>query len=253
MRYTLKRRPRNHPLMKCILKKQTPHESHTEQVPSQEMQIEEVPSQEVRSQEMNNEEKHPQDIRTKELSQEVSAQEIHSEEVPSQEVSIQEMQTEDVRPQEMQTEEVRPQEMQTEDVQPQEMQLQVICQGMQSQELHTQDIPMLSIGDGLSDFDIYISEITGGQHFKSELDQYLEESLLPRVHEFDVLGWWKLNRLKYPTLSKMAVDILSIPMSTVAPDSVFDTENRRIDSYRSSLRPVTLEALICAKDWLQHL
>ncbi|KAG5248571.1 zinc finger BED domain-containing protein [Salix suchowensis] len=122
-----------------------------------------------------------------------------------------------------------------------------------SQELHTQDIPMLSIGDGLSDFDIYISEITGGQHFKSELDQYLEESLLPRVHEFDVLGWWKLNRLKYPTLSKMAVDILSIPMSTVAPDSVFDTENRRIDSYRSSLRPVTLEALVCAKDWLQHL
>jgi hypothetical protein len=221
----------------------TPHESHTEQVPSQEMQCEEVPSQEVRSQEMNNEEIHPLDIHTEEvLSEEVSAQEIFSEEVPSQEVSIQAMQTEEGPSQAMQTEEVLPQEMQ----------LQVICQGMQPQELHTQDLPMLSIGDGLSDFDIYISEITSGQHFKSELDQYLEESLLPRVHEFDVLGWWKLNRLKYPTLSKMAVDILSIPVSTVTPDSVFDTENKRIDSYRSSLRPVTLEALICAKDWLQH-
>jgi hypothetical protein len=223
----------------------TPHESHTEQVPSQEMQSEEVPSQEVRSQEMNNEEIHPQDIHTEEvLSQEVSAQEIFSEEFPSQEVSIQAMQTEEAP--------VSIQAMQTEEVPPQEMQLQVICQGMQPQELHTQDLPMLSIGDGLSDFDIYISEITSGQHFKSELDQYLEESLLPRVHEFDVLGWWKLNRLKYPTLSKMAVDILSIPVSTVTPDSVFDTENKRIDSYRSSLRPVTLEALICAKDWLQH-
>ncbi|XP_011044854.1 PREDICTED: zinc finger BED domain-containing protein DAYSLEEPER-like isoform X3 [Populus euphratica] len=234
------------------------HESLLQEVPSQvvtpqEMHAEEVPSQEVRAQEMNNEEIHPQDIHTEEvLSEEVSAQEICSEEVPSQEVSIQEMQTEEALPEVMQTEEAPSQAMQTEEVQPQEMQLQVICQGMQPQELHTQDLPMLSIGDGLSDFDIYISEITCGQHFKSELDQYLEESLLPRVHEFDVLGWWKLNRLKYPTLSKMAVDILSIPVSTVTPDSVFDTENRRIDSYRSSLRPVTLEALICAKDWLQH-
>ncbi|KAL6312420.1 hypothetical protein AAG906_016374 [Vitis piasezkii] len=69
---------------------------------------------------------------------------------------------------------------------------------------------------------------------------------------FDVLAWWKLNKLKYPTLSRMASDILSIPITTVGPDNVFDTVGRKIDSYRSSLRPVTLEALICAKDWLQN-
>ncbi|KAH7547420.1 hypothetical protein FEM48_Zijuj01G0308000 [Ziziphus jujuba var. spinosa] len=119
-----------------------------------------------------------------------------------------------------------------------------------SQEV-SPEVPFISAGDGLSDFEIYISEITS-QQMKSELDQYLEESLLPRVQEFDVLGWWKLNRMKYPTLSRMASDILSIPVSTVAPDSVFDTEIKMIDSYRGSLRPVTLEALICAKDWLQY-
>ncbi|KAH9624568.1 hypothetical protein KSS87_023854 [Heliosperma pusillum] len=105
--------------------------------------------------------------------------------------------------------------------------------------------------NGLSDFDMYIMETTS-QQMKSELDQYLEESLLPRVQDFDVLGWWKLNKIKYPTLSKMARDILSIPLSTVATDSVFDTVPKEMDSYRCSLRPETVEALICAKDWLQQ-
>jgi hypothetical protein len=213
-------------------------EAHTEEAPPQEMRTEEAPPQE-----MQTEEAPPQEMRT----EEAPPQEMHAEEAPPLE-----MRTEEAPPQEMRTEEALPQEMHTEEVPPQEMQLQVIHQEMQPLELHTQDLPMLSIGDGLSDFDIYISEITSGQHLKSELDQYLEESLLPRVHEFDVVGWWKLNRLKYPTLSKMAADILSIPVSTVAPDSVFDTENRKIDSYRGSLLPITLEALVCAKDWLQH-
>uniref|UniRef100_A0A7N0TG71 BED-type domain-containing protein n=1 Tax=Kalanchoe fedtschenkoi TaxID=63787 RepID=A0A7N0TG71_KALFE len=106
--------------------------------------------------------------------------------------------------------------------------------------------------DGLSDFDVYVTEINTSQNTKSELDQYLDESLLPRVQEFDVLNWWKLNRQKYPNLSRMAADVLSIPVSAVTPDSVFFTTDRKMDSYRSSLRPVALEALVCAKDWLQY-
>ncbi|KAL5547777.1 hypothetical protein UlMin_003008 [Ulmus minor] len=105
--------------------------------------------------------------------------------------------------------------------------------------------------NGLTDFDMYIMETTSHQ-MKSELDQYLEESLLPRAPDFDVLGWWKLNKLKYPTLSKMARDILSIPVSTLPPDSIFDTTVKEMDGYRSSLRPETVEALICAKDWMQY-
>lgn len=117
---------------------------------------------------------------------------------------------------------------------------------------HSQDLSLISIGDGLSDFEVYISEDTSGQPMRSELDQYLEEFLLPRTQDFDILDWWRLNQAKYPTLSRMASDILSIPFSTVPTDSVFDTVSKKIDSYRSSLRPVTLEALICAKDWLQY-
>ncbi|XP_057473683.1 zinc finger BED domain-containing protein DAYSLEEPER-like isoform X2 [Actinidia eriantha] len=111
---------------------------------------------------------------------------------------------------------------------------------------------LLSTGDGLSDFDIYISEINVNHEMKSELDKYLEESLLPRGQEFNVLGWWEQNRTKYPTLSKMASDVLSIPVSTVAPDSIFDTVSKKMDSHRTSLRAMILEAVICAKDWLQY-
>ncbi|WOH05526.1 hypothetical protein DCAR_0624943 [Daucus carota subsp. sativus] len=111
----------------------------------------------------------------------------------------------------------------------------------------------VSVSDDISNFDVYISdEIAGTQHMKSELDQYLEEPLLPRTQEFDVLSWWKLNAQNYPTLSRMASDILCTPVSTVAPDSVFDTVTKKMDNYRCSLNPSTVEALICAKDWLQY-
>ncbi|CAK8563449.1 unnamed protein product [Lathyrus sativus] len=105
--------------------------------------------------------------------------------------------------------------------------------------------------NGLTDFDAYIME-TSTQQTKSELDQYLEESLLPRVPDFDVLSWWKLNKLKYPTLSKMARDILSVPVSSAPADSIFDSKSKEMDQYRSSLRPEVVEALVCAKDWMHY-
>jgi hypothetical protein len=112
-----------------------------------------------------------------------------------------------------------------------------------------------SSGDGLLDFDMYLSEIQSSQPSKSELEQYLDESLTPRIQEFDILNWWKLNTVKFPTLSKMARDILAIPMSMVnSGSSIFSagTGSRMLDDYRSSLRPEIVEALVCAKDWLQY-
>ncbi|CAG7905335.1 unnamed protein product [Brassica rapa] len=119
-------------------------------------------------------------------------------------------------------------------------------------EASSQEFPLITIGDGFSDFELYISEVGSREQMKSELDQYLEESLIPRSPDFEVLGWWSLNRTKYPTLSKMAADVLSLPFCTVSPGSVFDTDVKKMDNYRSSLGHVTLEALFCAKDWLMH-
>ncbi|ESQ35277.1 hypothetical protein EUTSA_v10009614mg, partial [Eutrema salsugineum] len=105
---------------------------------------------------------------------------------------------------------------------------------------------LVTIGESLSDFDNYMSDI------KTELNQYLDETLIPRSEDFDVLSWWRLNSNNYPVLSKMAADLLSIPFSTVSPDCVFDTEVKQMDNYRTSLPRVTLEALLCTKDWLKN-
>nr|KAJ0202299.1 hypothetical protein LSAT_V11C600329310 [Lactuca sativa] len=68
---------------------------------------------------------------------------------------------------------------------------------------------------------------------------------------FDILLWWKIQQCRYPILSKMARDILTIPVSTVASESAFSTGGRVLDSFRTSLTPRMVEALVCAQDWLR--
>ena len=83
---------------------------------------------------------------------------------------------------------------------------------------------------------------------KGELDKYLEEIPEKYTIEFDILEWWKINSVRYPILSKVAKDILTIPSSTVAFESAFSTGGRTLDQFRSSLTPITVEVLICCQD-----
>lgn len=90
---------------------------------------------------------------------------------------------------------------------------------------------------------------------KSELKMYLEEGVL-KGHEgpsFNVLDWWNMHKLKYRVLSKMAMDILAVPISTVASESTFSAGGRVIDPYRSTLASTTVEMLICGGDWIRHI
>ena len=59
-----------------------------------------------------------------------------------------------------------------------------------------------------------------------ELDQYLENDLMPRIVDFDILAWWKSNGPKYPTLQRIARDILAIQVSTVVSESSFSTSGQ---------------------------
>lgn len=90
---------------------------------------------------------------------------------------------------------------------------------------------------------------------RSDLDIYLEEG----VHRckdnisinFDALEWWKVNESKYPILSKMARDILAIPITTVASEATFSVSGRILDPYCAALLPETVQALVCGGDWLR--
>ncbi|CAN0924830.1 Putative AC transposase [Linum grandiflorum] len=90
---------------------------------------------------------------------------------------------------------------------------------------------------------------------RTELELYLKADREPydpkSKHMFDILGWWKTNSVKYPILSDIARDILAVPISTVPSESAFSTGGRVLDSFRSSLSPQIVEALICCGDWIR--
>ena len=91
----------------------------------------------------------------------------------------------------------------------------------------------------------------GGASSKSELVKYLDEEIEVGKSNFDVLLWWKVNSPRFPILSEMARDVLSIPVSSVASECAFSTGGRILDSFRSSLTPKLVQALVCLQDWLQ--
>lgn len=92
-----------------------------------------------------------------------------------------------------------------------------------------------------------------GTEKKNDLERYLaEEPISPMTPSFDILSWWKDNSCKYKYLSMMAKDVLSIPVSTVASESAFSTSGRILDSFRSSLSPKMVEALVCTQSWLKE-
>ncbi|KMT08177.1 hypothetical protein BVRB_6g143000 [Beta vulgaris subsp. vulgaris] len=85
---------------------------------------------------------------------------------------------------------------------------------------------------------------------KSELDVYLEEcTTTDEGHRFDALNWWKERASKFVVLSRLAADVLAIPITTVASEATFSAGSRVIDPYRSSLLPETVQMLICTGDW----
>ena len=81
-----------------------------------------------------------------------------------------------------------------------------------------------------------------------EFDHFIDEGVLKRNEDFDILGWWKSNDIKYPTLQRIAKDILVIHVTIVASESVFSTSGRLLSPHRSRLHPKTIEAMMCAQN-----
>ncbi|XP_048501335.1 zinc finger BED domain-containing protein RICESLEEPER 2 [Beta vulgaris subsp. vulgaris] len=93
---------------------------------------------------------------------------------------------------------------------------------------------------------------------KSETESYLEQRCFVVGSEdhgasFDILGWWKDRTSEFPILSRLAADILAVPITTVASETTFNAGSRVIDPYRSSLSPETVQMLICTGDWCRSL
>jgi hypothetical protein len=65
--------------------------------------------------------------------------------------------------------------------------------------------------------------------------------------------WTSQQQDSYMTVTAhLARDVLPIPVSTVASESVFSTFGRILDDFRTSLTPFMVEALVCTQDWLRR-
>ncbi|MQM15645.1 hypothetical protein Taro_048595 [Colocasia esculenta] len=97
----------------------------------------------------------------------------------------------------------------------------------------------ISMDIGFIELDLWLKESSTNQPNKIDLELYFELPVLTNYSaNFDVLAWWNEEEGKFPILAKIARDILSIPISTVASESAFSTGGRILDSYRSS--PIAL-------------
>ncbi|XP_042752893.2 zinc finger BED domain-containing protein RICESLEEPER 2-like [Lactuca sativa] len=88
------------------------------------------------------------------------------------------------------------------------------------------EVSKTSLGSGWEAFGEFIKNTDLERPEKSELDMYLEEGVYrdPRqkgMDSFKALEWWNVHKLKYRVLSKMVMDVLAIPISTVASEATF--------------------------------
>ena len=106
-------------------------------------------------------------------------------------------------------------------------------------------------------FKQYLAGKKSSQSFSptSKLNLYLQEATVeidpPNAVSFDLLSWWKVNSLRFPTLARLAKSILMIPMTSIASESAFSTSGRVLSDFRSKLDPETVEALICTQSWIK--
>ncbi|TYK23151.1 zinc finger BED domain-containing protein DAYSLEEPER-like [Cucumis melo var. makuwa] len=85
-------------------------------------------------------------------------------------------------------------------------------------------------------FEKFVSNVENDvNNVKSKLDCYLDESLLLRTEDFNILQWWKLNGVKYNVLYEIAKDVLAVPITIVASESAFSIGGRHVGPHHSQI------------------
>ena len=87
----------------------------------------------------------------------------------------------------------------------------------------------------------------------SSIDEYKAYTLqTPIPIDCSPLTWWLCDgqQERYPRLSKMAIDILSIPAMSADPERVFSGARRTISWERMSLGVDTINIGECLKSWI---
>ena len=87
---------------------------------------------------------------------------------------------------------------------------------------------------------------------RANIDAYLNSPRMPRNNDthFDILKYWQSQSTSFPVLSRIAKDVLAVPITSVASESSFSMGGRILTKYRSSLRTDNVEAFVTTQNWL---
>lgn len=87
----------------------------------------------------------------------------------------------------------------------------------------------------------------------------------PAVHELNTwlgrapekldnpIAFWQQQKQAFPLISRMAIDILTIPSMSAECERIFSQAKLTIGSQRHSLADETLEAIECLKHWMTDM
>ena len=84
---------------------------------------------------------------------------------------------------------------------------------------------------------------------QAKADEFDDYAGTPTFMTDDAIGWWKLQRDRYPKLSRMAFDLLAIPAMSDECERTFSRAGYAINSRRSMLGCDMIEAGECLKSW----
>jgi hypothetical protein len=89
---------------------------------------------------------------------------------------------------------------------------------------------------------------------QDEYQQYIAAPVIQPLSGFDPLQWWQeaTQRSNYPRLSKMALDLLSIPAMSAEVERLFSSANITISDRRNRIGIDAVEAIECLKSWLRR-
>jgi hypothetical protein len=91
---------------------------------------------------------------------------------------------------------------------------------------------------------------------ENEYEDYIASPplLLPNI-KVDPIEWWLegAQQRQYPNLSQMAIDILSIPAMSAAPERFFSGTKISVTDRRNRLGIASINAQMCLKSWYKVL
>ena len=114
----------------------------------------------------------------------------------------------------------------------------------------TPAIPAKLIIESVNEFEDWLKADDTPYGDVDELERYLALPILPNTG-ISARQWWlePSQQRVSPNLSRMAIELLSIPAMSAEPERLFSGAKLTISDQRASLQAQTIEATECLKSW----